>query len=527
MGKRSFLVCATVTNLILLVALAVLIAALVVHITIYPFYQVAAIVWGVSGAALIVIMVYLVIEIVAWDSVDPEKPHTTHCCPCTARILLVLTCICAFVFTFVILGYVVHLNNSSHSSVTAFHLGSYNSITFTQMVFVRNPDASSVRVRWYQDGVAVGNSTQYNPSPSSDYTTWFFLSPLAPDTEYTIRLVVDGAVQSESITFRTLKLPLDPTEVSFSFGSCIFSKWYRSLSRLGYIDNLDPQFVILLGDFIYSDIIRPLSSDQEDYYRAFYRELNGFSNIQSLLSRPAFQMFDDHEFSNNFVGQEGPLSELENALNAWNDYVGGGNPSPRGPAINYYSFTVGLGSFFVLDTRSLRSQPGITNASMIGTQQRQALLSWLLASTTPFKFICTTVPFSRNFISDDGWYGGYREERAIILDFILDNDITGVVFLSGDDHTANALLVEPTLGIYEFSVSPLDGFGPVDTGSYTTSDAVLLRNTQHSSYSDKITYTLDGVTPIMRVQIYEQSNVIFNRQFNLVAGVLVIQPVNV
>lgn len=49
-----------------------------------------------------------------------------------------------------------------------------------------------------------------------------------------------------------------------------------------------------------------------------------------------------------------------------------------------------------------------------------------------------SVPWNRTVQKSDSWYS-YRCEQDQLVNYIVDNDITGVVLISGDIHTAGAI----------------------------------------------------------------------------------------
>jgi hypothetical protein len=143
--------------------------------------------------------------------------------------------------------------------------------------------------------------------------------------------------------------------------------------------------------------------------------------------------------------------------------------------VNYFDVDYGNSAFFFLDTRYRRSHndiPDGPNKTMLGSTQKQNLFEWLMSkkNIAVFKFIMSPVGLTSNFVSSscsDNWCG-FLFERNEILDFIISNQIHGVVFLSGDSHLAYATeLYYPGSRIYEFSVSPIDAFD-YSLGGYTS-----------------------------------------------------------
>ena len=84
---------------------------------------------------------------------------------------------------------------------------------------------------------------------------------------------------------------------------------------------------------------------------------------------------------------------VEEGTRKYRSYIANRNTNSYGDDSLYYEFLVGNSAFFVLDTRSYRSNNNMTDGkdkTMIGTKQKERLFSWLLKSQSsnfPFKFI--------------------------------------------------------------------------------------------------------------------------------------------
>lgn len=77
-----------------------------------------------------------------------------------------------------------------------------------------------------------------------------------------------------------------------------------------------------------------------------------------------------------------------------------------------------------------------TPPTMLGEQQLTALYNWLskVNSTSTFKFIVTSVPFTSLWIGDaqvDTW-AGYAKEKEEVLEVL--QTVPNVIFISGDRH---------------------------------------------------------------------------------------------
>jgi phosphodiesterase/alkaline phosphatase D-like protein len=72
--------------------------------------------------------------------------------------------------------------------------------------------------------------------------------------------------------------------------------------------------------------------------------------------------------------------------------------------------------------------------TMLGGLQKQLFKDALLASTAKFKFVMNPVPIQQFYLLPYDRWEGYAAERAEILNFIRQNAIQNVVFLTTDTH---------------------------------------------------------------------------------------------
>jgi alkaline phosphatase D len=296
----------------------------------------------------------------------------------------------------------------------------------------------------------------------------------------------------EHFRFKTAPVSGNPHDFQFVFGSCIKPNYPYGQGLPGFaaVSRQRPAFLLMLGDFIYIDIVVNFGASLGNYLRHYREVLGQTETVQLLSSTPMYGINDDHEILNNWDrGNTGPFI---NAMAAFDLYVASANPSlPNGsqsdvslPKPKYYQFEHGDAAFFVTDTRTFRNPFGGTAAAavdrsyfdslpfnhpdrtMLGKQQLKELLGWLqrVNNTHTFKFLVTSVPFTFNFPNDDTWYA-YQYERQLILDHIDRNSITNVIVLSGDRHQiavkdflyAGSENSSAPLAT-EFSVSPISQF---------------------------------------------------------------------
>lgn len=294
-------------------------------------------------------------------------------------------------------------------------------------------DSSTVRLR------VSPNQDLSSPIFSEYYTATLALnnrvvsipiSGLAPDTRY--HYAIESGGQLDTInqgTFRTF--PLGPASFTFAFGSC--AQTGSTHAVFDTIRNLNPLFFLHLGDMHYENIA---ANDRDLFRNAFNRVLA--SPVQAALYRevPLVYMWDDHDYGPNNSDATAPGREA--ARLTYQEYV----PhyplaAGAGDVPVYQAFTVGRVRFILTDLRSERSPPSApddANKTMMGAAQKAWFKQELLDANGVYSLIvwASTMPWIGQ-TGSDGWHL-YTTERQELADFIRDNDIQGLVMLSGDAH---------------------------------------------------------------------------------------------
>jgi alkaline phosphatase D len=201
---------------------------------------------------------------------------------------------------------------------------------------------------------------------------------------------------------------------------------------------------ISLGDTVYLDGARTL-----EQYRARWVEESDHDGHRDLFASGAgLFTWDDHEITNNWDPESIDPAQITNATRAFFDNL----PLrrlPDAPDRVWRSHKLGdVAEVFVLDCRTERRRSQ-------GLYLSQAQLDWLkaglAASTATWKLVLTSVPITRipgamqapNVIKDN-WLGhGDGAQRVELLQFIVDEGLTGVLFLGGDIHMGALGYVDP------------------------------------------------------------------------------------
>jgi len=279
---------------------------------------------------------------------------------------------------------------------------------------------------------------------SSDFTAKILVDTLDPASTYFYQAVVEGQKPGPVAHLTTAPRPDENVDVRFAFSGDTRAT-YRPFSIMDSIRVMKPEFFLHLGDTIYADLDgRARTLDQ---YWSKHRANRSDLPSQRLFSETSLYVtWDDHEVEGNYH-RESSLVPL--GRKAFFDYWPI-RPDAKDPDRIYRSFRWGKAvELFVLDTRQYRDAQART---ILGEQQKHWFLDALASSNASFKFIGTSVPFSRP--NPDKW-GGFPAERDEVLGLIKKNKIPGVVFLSADVHYAAVSRVPGNLGLKEFIVGPM------------------------------------------------------------------------
>ncbi len=316
-------------------------------------------------------------------------------------------------------------------------------------------------------------SPELATTKEGDCIAKFVLTKLSSGSRYSYQ-VLQGGVPVGKGRFHTQKqwrYRTEAPDVDFLFGSCLYINdketdrpgkpyggGYEIFSAMA---KQEPDFMLWLGDNCYlrePDWLTPQG------IRRRYRRSRSFGLLQEFWSiTQHYAIWDDHDYGPNDSDRSFRLKE--DSLRVFQDYW----PQPRygTPRAHgcFYNFTWSDCEFFMLDDRSFRSPNHSQNPDhkvMLGDGQLQWLMDALLSSKARFKFIVNGGQMTNPLVFFEG-FGDFKTEQKKLFDFIQDNKIQGIVFLSGDRHASELLAYRHrTQGPIwpEFTSSPLGaGYG--------------------------------------------------------------------
>ena len=292
-----------------------------------------------------------------------------------------------------------------------------------------------------------------------------------PGVRYDYELRINGrAVELPySTTFQTQTLwqwREDPPKFTVAVGSCSYinepvydrpgNNYGGDYQIFSSIHARRPDAMLWLGDNVY---LREADWYSRTGILKRYTHSRAVAELQPLLaSTHHYAIWDDHDFGPN--DSDRSFLHKDKTLEAFRLFWGNptvGLPHAEGGITS--AFRWADMDFFLLDNRYFRTPNQRTTGERVyfGETQLEWLIDALAASDAPFKFIATggqvlnTEPVFENYVRLA------PAERAYLLGRIEEEDIEGVVFLTGDRHHTEMSSYVNAAGnrVYDLTISPL------------------------------------------------------------------------
>ena len=294
------------------------------------------------------------------------------------------------------------------------------------------------------------------------FTTQIHISDVLPGTTYEYKTYINNieitlSYPTEFTTQTHWQFRTDSPDFTFIAGSCFYVN-ETAYDRPGtsYGSNYEivtemykskPNFMVWLGDNIY---LR--EGDYESRAGIYHRHTHTRSlpELQPFISSiPQYAIWDDHDYGPNDSDWTYPLKD--HALDAFQDFW----PSESYGAGDTDGITSSFGwndcQFFMLDDRWYRTVE-VENGTILGEIQKYWFKEAIKASKARYKFVAVGGQFLSDFAGFEN-FANYKEEREEIIQFLDDNDIKGVVFLTGDRHHSEISKVVTGKGNVFFDVT--------------------------------------------------------------------------
>lgn len=337
-----------------------------------------------------------------------------------------------------------------------------------------SPEVKTVSLLYNKKGETKNKTVLYKNELGREFNPLTFtIGGLDFNTTYQYKFLINGksATQSGEFTTKDLWQWRKPVpDFSFLIGSCAYFNepvYDRPGKPYGGDSSIfEPMakekaaFMLWLGDAWYTREV-DYFSEWGLWYRASHdRAVPVMQNF--LKSMPQFAIWDDHDYGPNNFGTNYILKEASRTI--FNKYFC--NPSSGENGQGIYTMTSwGDADIFMTDGRwwrsaddmkdSIEGKPDLSK-QMLGKQQMDWLKNSLLYSSATFKIISVGSQVLNPVSSYETWWK-FSTEYNELMNFLKDNKINGVVFLTGDRHHSEIIKVERpgTYPLFDITVSPL------------------------------------------------------------------------
>lgn len=361
---------------------------------------------------------------------------------------------------------------------------------------------------------------------SNDFTAKVEVTGLSPDTRYVYRWrPLRGSGQSVVGSFRTA--PQSDVEVSLRFAwTGDADGTLDGQGKAGYdlalFDSMadeDLDFWVFLGDTVYQDsALRSKPADTLEEYRGSYKVSRQLRPMRKAFRRTSsYVTWDDHEVQNDYDGATVEPGRYAIGRQAFSEYMpispsrALDDPGCAGDPIFGVFHWGSEVDLILIDIRSCRSAdaepacmlaPGLPDLAptlprrvrlefglpalppagcleaitdpgrtLLGARQKQALKRALLDSNARYKFIINQAPIQQFFVFPFDRWEGYAAERAELLNFIREEGLENVFFLSADMHAS--LYNEVFIDVFADNQVIAREFVAGPAGTHTFQEAVL------------------------------------------------------
>lgn len=381
------------------------------------------------------------------------------------------------------------------------------------------PSVRVVALQYRKTGTATYKTKAYTGSLGNEFNPLQIqIGGLDYDTEYEYRFVLDGKISNATGKFKTKDLwqwRKPAPDFSFLTGSCNYvnepgfdrpgrpyggdSSIYETMAKE------KAAFMLWTGDIWYTREV-DYYSKWGLWYRAHHDRK--VPVLQSFLkAMPHWAMWDDHDYGPNDIGSNYILKEESRKV--FMNYFCNPSYGENGQGI-YTMNTWSDVDFFMIDDRWWRSAEQILDSidgkanpekRMLGAQQMNWLKNSLAYSAATFKIIVVGSQVLNPVSSLDKLIN-FPVEYQELMDFLTNQKINGVVFLTGDRHHSEIIKVarEGAYPLYDITISPLTSGMARFSGKEVNNPYRLLGVDQEKNYG-RFSFSGPRNNRVMKVEI--------------------------
>ncbi len=421
-------------------------------------------------------------------------------------------------FILIILGATLSLGAQSTAVVSGPMLGPVELRGAVIWLEVK-PFVRSVALQYRKTGTTTYKTKAYKGELGNEFNPLQIqIGGLDYNTEYEYRFVLDGKISNASGKFKTKDLwqwRKPAPDFSFLTGSCNYvnepgfdrpgSPYGGDSSIYETMAKEKAAFMLWTGDIWYTREV-DYYSKWGLWYRAHHDRK--VPVLQSFLkAMPHWAMWDDHDYGPNDIGSNYILKEESRKV--FMNYFCNPSYGENGQGI-YTMNTWGDVDIFMIDDRWWRSAEQILDSidgkanpekRMLGAQQMSWLKNSLAYSSATFKIIVVGSQVLNPASSLDKLIN-FPVEYQELMDFLTNQKINGVVFLSGDRHHSEIIKVERegAYPLHDITISPLTSGMVRFSGKEVNNPYRLLGVDQEKNYG-RFSFSGQRNERVMKVEI--------------------------
>lgn len=316
------------------------------------------------------------------------------------------------------------------------------------MLWVQTTQEAKVQIVYYTDGQKEKHFSQSVLTEKKNaFAAHLLLDEITPATKYNYDVLIDGKKQklAYETSFTTKQiLPYRTDAPAFSFAAssgCYINE--EAFDRPGNeygglyqifetIKKQKPDFMIWGGDNVY---LRQYEWESWTGVVHRYTHDRKTTEMQELLANVHhYAIVDDHDFGPNDSDGGFPFKDM--TTRAFQTFWAN-PPKIAGLESSTSFFSWYDADFFMLDNRYYRSPNYLISdeKTQLGKKQLQWLKDALVFSKASFKFILIGGQFLNAYPSYESYTNyGFNKEREEIINFIYEQKVRNVVFITGDRH---------------------------------------------------------------------------------------------
>lgn len=340
------------------------------------------------------------------------------------------------------------------------------------MIWVQTTKAAKVQIRYWepQDSKTKWETQVVSTSIEEAFTAKLVADQVEPGKTYEYELIINWKKVNlpYPLQFQTQSLwqwRTDPPDFKIALGSCAYinepeydrpgTPYGSNYQIFTSIHRMQPDAMLWLGDNTY---LREVDWFSRTGILGRYTHSRSLPEIQPLLaSTHHYAIWDDHDFGPD--NSDRSFLQKEWTLEAFQLFWANptfGLPGQSGTTSHFQFNDI---DFFLLDNRYYRSpnKRKTGKKTILGEEQLEWLLDALINSQAPFKMVAIGGQVLNTAEEAENYIHYHSKEREYLLRRIEEENIKGVVFLTGDRHFTELSHYENASGnnIYDLTVSPL------------------------------------------------------------------------